>query len=175
MLYLSTGAVINETVNELVVICSIGIGIVAGLRSMTAPAIVSWAAYLGWLHAADGPFSFVASWPIVALLTVWAVFELVLDKTSKIGNRTGLVGVVFRVVTSTFSAAVLSKAAGAGSATGMVFGLVGGMIGTFGGYYLRRECVRNTSLSDLPVAIAEDIIAIGLGVACAYFAAGPGR
>ena len=25
------------------------IGVVAGLRTMTAPAAVSWAAYLGWL------------------------------------------------------------------------------------------------------------------------------
>jgi uncharacterized membrane protein len=25
-------------------------GVVAGLRSMTAPAVVSWAARLGWLH-----------------------------------------------------------------------------------------------------------------------------
>ena len=26
-----------------------GIGVVAGLRSMTAPAIVAWAAHLGWI------------------------------------------------------------------------------------------------------------------------------
>ena len=29
------------------------IGVVAGLRAMTAPAAVSWAAYLGWLPLAD--------------------------------------------------------------------------------------------------------------------------
>ena len=26
-----------------------GIGVVAGLRALTAPAVVSWASYLGWL------------------------------------------------------------------------------------------------------------------------------
>jgi uncharacterized membrane protein len=36
---------------------AIGIGIVAGLRAMTAPAAVSWAAHLGWLHLAGTPLS----------------------------------------------------------------------------------------------------------------------
>jgi len=156
--------------NDVVLICSLGIGIVAGLRSMTAPAVVSWAGYVGWLSVAAGPFSFISTIPASVILTPWALFELVIDKTSKIGNRTGIVGVIFRIVTSSFSGAVISSAANAGLVTGAVAGLAGGMIGTFGGYHLRRACVRKTSFSDLPVAVAEDIIAIGLGIACVYFA-----
>ncbi len=156
--------------NEVVLICCLGIGVVAGLRSMTAPATVSWAGYVGWLPVAAGPFWFISWWPVVALLTAWALFELVLDKTTKIGNRTGIVGLIFRIITSSFSGAVISNAAGAGIVLGLIAGLVGGMIGTYGGYHLRRACVSKTSLSDLPVAIAEDLIAIGLGVVCVYFA-----
>ena len=33
----------------MIYLLSLSIGIVAGLRAMTAPAAVSWAAYLGWL------------------------------------------------------------------------------------------------------------------------------
>ena len=33
-----------------VLVLAILIGIIAGLRSMTAPAVVSWAARLGWIH-----------------------------------------------------------------------------------------------------------------------------
>lgn len=154
--------------NEVVLVCCLGIGIAAGLRSMTPPAVVSWAGYVGWLPITAGPFWVISWWPVVVLLTAWALFELVLDKTTKIGNRTGTVGLIFRIITSSFSGAVVSSAAGAGIGLGIVAGLVGGMIGTYGGYHLRRACVSKTSLSDLPVAIAEDIIAIGLGVVCVY-------
>jgi uncharacterized membrane protein len=156
-------------VNELILACSLGIGVVAGLRSMTAPAVVSWAAYVGWLNVATGPFWFTASIPVVVLLTAWALFELVIDKTSKIGNRTELFGLIFRIVTSSLSGAVISSAAGIGAVMGMSAGLVGGMLGTYGGYNLRKVCVRNTSFGDLPVACVEDTVAICLGVTCVYF------
>lgn len=156
--------------NQTVLIWCLGIGIVAGLRSMTAPAVVSWAGFVGWLSVAVGPFWWVASLPAVVILTPWALFELVIDKTSKIGNRTGSVGLIFRIVTSSFAGAVISNSAGAGAAIGAITGLVGGMIGTYGGYFLRRACVQKTAISDLPVAIAEDLVAIGLGVVCVYFA-----
>ena len=158
--------------NEVILICSFGIGIVAGLRSMTAPAVVSWTGHVGWLGLSNGPFWFMATVPAVLILTPWSLFELVIDKTSKIGNRTELLGLGFRIVTSSFSGAAVSSAAGADLAIGMVSGLFGGMIGTFGGYYLRRACVRNSTLGDLPIAIGEDIIAIGLGAGCVYIAGG---
>lgn len=156
--------------NEVVLICSLGIGIAAGLRSMTPPAVVSWAGYIGWLSVSAGPFWFISSLPSVVLLTAWAIFELVLDKTTKIGNRTGLVGLIFRIITSSFSGAVVSSAAGAGIMPGIITGLAGGMIGTYGGYHLRRACVRKMSFSDFSVAIAEDIAAVGIGVLCVYAA-----
>jgi uncharacterized membrane protein len=34
-------------------------GLVAGLRSMTAPAVVSWAARRGWLSLQGSPFAFL--------------------------------------------------------------------------------------------------------------------
>lgn len=107
--------------------------------------------------------------PAVVILTAWALFELVLDKTSKIGRRTEPLGLIFRIVTSGLSGAVVSSAVGAGIVTGMAFGLVGGMIGTFGGYHLRAACVRKTPFGDTPVALCEDVVAIGLAVACVLF------
>jgi uncharacterized membrane protein len=38
---------------------AVGIGIVAGLRALTAPAAVSWAARLGWLNPHDSLLSFM--------------------------------------------------------------------------------------------------------------------
>ncbi|MEX2296933.1 MAG: hypothetical protein WD715_05935 [Dongiaceae bacterium] len=39
---------------DFIIAFSFLIGLIAGLRTMTAPAAVSWAAYLGWLPLDDG-------------------------------------------------------------------------------------------------------------------------
>ena len=39
----------------LTVLLVFSIGVVAGLRSLTAPAVVAWAAYLGWLNLHGSP------------------------------------------------------------------------------------------------------------------------
>jgi uncharacterized membrane protein len=150
--------------NERVLICSFGIGFVAGLRSMTAPALVSWAAYLGWLDLSTGPFYFLSFQPVIILLTLWALFELVLDKTDKLGSRTGPLGLIFRIVTGSLSGAAVYSGAGGALTLGAIIGLAGAMIGTFGGYYSRRAIVERSSLSDFKVAIVEDIVAVTLGL-----------
>ena len=35
---------------SLVLLLAFLIGVVCGLRSLTAPAVVAWAAHLGWIH-----------------------------------------------------------------------------------------------------------------------------
>src|SRR3982751_188689 len=115
--------------NEQVLICSFGIGFVAGLRSMTAPACVSWAAYLGWIHLANSPLYFLSFQSVAVLLTVWALFELVLDKTDKIGNRTGALGLIFRIVTGSVSGAAVYVGSGGSLPFGAFVGLAGAMGG----------------------------------------------
>jgi len=44
-----------------VFVLAIGIGIVAGLRSLTPPAVVAWAAHLGWLNLNNSPLAFMGS------------------------------------------------------------------------------------------------------------------
>ena len=74
-----------------VFILAIGIGIVAGLRSLTAPALVAWAAYLGWLNLQASPFAFMGSTTAVAIFSVLALGELVADKLPKAPQRRLLV------------------------------------------------------------------------------------
>jgi uncharacterized membrane protein len=58
-------------------------GIVAGLRAFTAPAVVSWAAFLDWLHL-DGTWALWMGNSIsVGLLTVLLVVELITDQLPK--------------------------------------------------------------------------------------------
>jgi len=56
-----------------------GVGVAAGLRSLSPPAVVAWAAHLGWLNLSDSPLRFMASTIAVVIFSLLAVFELIAD------------------------------------------------------------------------------------------------
>jgi uncharacterized membrane protein len=141
---------------------AIGIGIVAGLRSLTAPAIVSWGAHLGWINLHDSPMSFMGSPIAVGIFTRLAIVELVSDKLPKTPARTAPVGLIARVIMGGLSGACLYAAGAASPIPGAVFGIIGALIGTFAGYHIRRALVTKLNVKDILIAIPEDIIAIVL-------------
>src|SRR5229473_1187718 len=53
------------------------IGVVAGLRSLTAPAAVAWAAHRNWMNLHNTPLSFMGSTAAVVIFTLLAVVALV--------------------------------------------------------------------------------------------------
>jgi len=55
------------------------IGVIAGLRAMTAPAAMSWAARLGFLHLDTTPLAFLGYAATPYIVTLLAVVELVTD------------------------------------------------------------------------------------------------
>ena len=57
----------------MIYLLSLSIGIVAGLRAMTAPAAVSWAAYLGWLKLDESILAFMGYTWTPWIITVLAV------------------------------------------------------------------------------------------------------
>ncbi len=63
------------------------IGVIAGLRSLTAPAVVSWAAYLGWFNVQDTWAAFLGHTASVYIFTALALVELVSDKLPKTPSR----------------------------------------------------------------------------------------
>ena len=66
---------------------ALALGMVAGLRSMTAPAAVSWAAYLGWIKLEGTWFAFFGFRFTPYILTFMAVGELIGDKLSFTPSR----------------------------------------------------------------------------------------
>src|SRR4051794_5365412 len=136
------------------------IGVVAGLRSMTPPAAVSWAARLGWLHSENTPLAFLGFAATPYILSLFAIAELVSDKLPKTPSRKTLVPFTARIVTGAFSGAALG-APGGSLAGGLVAGALGGMAGTLAGYEFRSRLVEATGGKDLPIALLEDAIAIG--------------
>ncbi len=145
------------------------IGIVAGLRAFTAPALVSWAAHLGWIHLEGTPLAFMGSKIAVVVLTILALVEYVTDQLPKTPARTVPSQLIARIITGGLSGACLGLAGGASLAVGACMGIIGALIGTYGGYYARKGLVSGLKVKDIVIAIPEDLIAIGF----AYFLVSP--
>ena len=115
----------------------LGIGIVAGLRSLTAPAVVAWGAHLNWLNLHGSPLAFIGSTAAVAILSVLAIGELIADKLPMIPKRTATAPLMARVVTGGLCGACLCAAVGQSLVAGALLGGIGGVVGAFLGYNVR--------------------------------------
>ena len=141
-----------------------GIGVVAGLRSMTAPAVVVWAVHLGWINLSGSPLAFLGSAWAVGIFTVAALGEFVADKLPTTPARTAAVGLTARIVIGLLTGASLGVAGGASYWLGALIGAIGAIAGAFGGYQARVRLVRGLHVPDAAIAIPEDLVAIGLGL-----------
>jgi uncharacterized membrane protein len=146
--------------SNLVLALALGIGVIAGLRALSAPATVSWAAHLGWIQLAGSHLSWMSSIITVAIFTLAAIGEIVNDKLPKTPPRTAPPSIVIRMVTGAFAAATLSVGTGGPLWIGALLGAIGALIGTFGGYYVRTGVVKALHSPDWPIALIEDAVAI---------------
>jgi uncharacterized membrane protein len=134
-------------------------GAVAGLRSMTAPGAVSWAARSGRLHLADTPLAFFGLAATPYVLSVLAIVELVNDKLPRTSSRKAPVPFAARIVMGALCGwALAGHESPAGTAA---TGALGAVAGTVGGYEFRTRLVKATGGKDLPIALLEDAVAIG--------------
>jgi uncharacterized membrane protein len=155
--------------HAVVVLLALLVGVVAGSRAFTAPAVISWAGFLGWIDLGDKWSWWMAHPVAVAVFSVLALGELVTDQLPKTPARTTPPQFIARLITGGFAGAVL------GSAwhytwTALGAGVVGAALGTLGFYHARRRLVAATGGRDLPVALVEDVIAIGGGFLIGYLA-----
>ena len=135
------------------------VGVIAGLRAMTAPAAVSWAAHLGILHLASTPLAFLGATLTPYILTVAALGELVTDQLPKTPSRKVPVQFGTRIVTGGLSGAAIGASGGA-LVAGLVCGVIGAVIGSLGGAEARGRLARAFG-KDLPAALLEDAVAVG--------------
>jgi uncharacterized membrane protein len=140
------------------------LGYVDGLRSLTAPAIVCWAAHLGWLHFAGTKLAFIDHRPTLIVFTLLAIIELVLDKLPNTPSRTAPVGLTARIVLGGASGLALATGVGISAPVAGVIASIGAIAGAFAGYHIRRAIVFKAHVPDLVAALAEDAIAIAGGL-----------
>ena len=147
-----------------IALLAFGIGVVAGLRSLTAPAVVAWAAHLGWINLQGSSLAFMASIWAVGIFTVLAVVELITDQLPATPARTAAVPLTARIVMGLLTGACLGVAGGASLFLGALLGAVGALAGAFGGYKARVGLLRALRTPDYTIAIPEDLVAIALGL-----------
>lgn len=149
------------------------IGVVAGLRALTAPAAVAIGAVLAWIYFEGTTFAFMASPIALAIFIALAVAELISDKLPRTPSRLVPPQFALRVLAGAFAGAVLAVAPTGQTITAIVLGLlaggVGAVIGTLGGARLRAVLARALG-ADRPAALTEDALAILGGLLIVYLA-----
>jgi uncharacterized membrane protein len=123
------------------------IGVVAGLRTITALAAVGWAAYFGRVRLEGTWLAFLGYAWTRYILSALAIAELVSDQLPKTPSRKVPMQFCARIVTE----ALCGTALGASGETwigGLVAGAIGAVAATLGGYEFRTRFVAATGGRD---------------------------
>jgi uncharacterized membrane protein len=145
-----------------IIVLAFLIGVVAGLRALTAPAAVSWAARLGLLPLQGISLAFLGYAATPYIFTLLAIGELINDKLPKTPSRKTPPQFITRIITGAFSGAAVG-AARQSLTIGLIAGAIGAVAGTLGGSAVRTK-LAETFGKDLPAALLEDAVAIILAI-----------
>ncbi|QDK82381.1 DUF4126 family protein [Spirosoma sp. KCTC 42546] len=141
------------------------IGVVAGMRSMLAPALVSYKLS----HTSPEPLTqsklhFLVSPKATMALELMAGGELIGDKLPSAPDRTGQPQLWGRIASGAMCGAALTEADKQPIAYGAVLGAVGAAVGSFAFFHLRHWLTHEKDIPDPIIALAEDALAIGVGL-----------
>jgi uncharacterized membrane protein len=133
------------------------LGVVAGLRTFTAPAAVSWAAALGALPLERTWLAFLGNRITAWVITALALVELVVDQLPRTPSRRVPWQFAGRIVSGAICGAAVAMAAS--WPIGLALGVVGAIVGTLGGSKIRASLAR-AFRRDAPAGLLEDGVAI---------------
>jgi len=134
------------------------IGIIAGLRAMTAPAAVAWGAALGWFDVSQTELAFMGYKWTPWIFTVLAAVELITDQLPTTPSRKVPMQFGARIIMGALTGATIG-ASGGSLVGGLIAGVVGAAVGTLGGAAARGRLAAIFG-KDTPAALIEDAVAI---------------
>jgi uncharacterized membrane protein len=150
-------------------VLALGIGAVAGLRALTAPAVLAWGVKLRWIRLRNSPLAAILSAKASKRITDLAMSELIADKLPFTPSRLKAGPLASRIVSGAVCGATIYGVAEKPLAEGAVLGGVGAIAGAYAGYYTRRRL--SGDMPNLGIAILEDALAIGGGIVIIALAA----
>ena len=146
----------------MLLLCAFLVGFVAGLRSMLAPAVVSWAARLGLLSVDRTYVALMDSRITVAVFTVLAACELIVDTLPATPSRKQPLPFAIRIMCGALVGATVG-APGGKLIVGAILGAIGAVAGTLGGAAVRAKLAAAFH-RDFPAAIVEDVAALAIAI-----------
>lgn len=146
----------------MIVVLALLIGIVAGLRALTAPAAAAWGAALMVYDVSQSSLFFMGYHWTAWIFTLLACIELVTDQLPTTPSRKVPIQFSARILMGALSGGTLAASQDL-LAAGIGLGAVGAVIGTLSGYRLRQSMARSFG-SDRPAAFVEDSVAIVLAL-----------
>jgi uncharacterized membrane protein len=145
---------------------TIGLGAIAGIRSMSAPALLSnELSKLPTSQLAFSPLHYLQSDTVSKGLKLMAVTEMVGDKIPGIPDRISPPSLLFRAASGAVVGAALYVANKDKAIKGAVLGAVSAVAATFGSFYLRKLVSEHTNFPDSFSGSIEDALMIGSGLA----------
>lgn len=139
------------------------LGVVAGMRTFAAPAIVG--RHFSQQRSDeldDSPIGFIAGDSFQTLIKVAAAGELVADKCSFIGNRTDIGPLAARAVSGAICGAAIFTSENEQPALGALIGAASALASAQACFQLRHNLTA-AGIPDRITAAAEDALAITVG------------
>ena len=140
------------------------LGIIAGSRTFTPPAMIAVAAHLKWIYLQHTILSFMGWLFALIIISILCVSELVVDKLPGTPSRKMPGPFIARVLSGAFAGFALSLATNHSVVAAVIIGGIGAAVGTLVGYELRTSLVKMLNVPDFVIALLEDAIAIGGGL-----------
>jgi uncharacterized membrane protein len=134
------------------------IGVVAGLRTFTPLAAVSWAAFAGAFRLDSTWLGFLGSRITPWILTALAIIELVADQLPRTPSRKTLGQFAARIASGAVCGAAVATTKGSWE-IGLAIGIIGAILGTLVGAGVRTS-LAHAFRRDRPAAFVEDAVAV---------------
>ena len=151
-----------ERVRRDKLLVTVGFGVLAGMRSMTAPALLGYHLAQRPSEAPDGHPRHIASPWVAGGFGLLAAGEIVADKLPGMPERISPPVLLSRVVSGALTGAAVAAPGREVSVGRAVMGATAAVVSSFAFYTLRRWATRHLGISPLVAGLAEDVLALGL-------------
>ncbi len=140
---------------------TLGLGAIAGMRSVAAPAILSRSVVEGRVGSLEAtPFAAFGSPRVSMALRVMEIGELVVDKLPIAPSRTSPPPLLARAASGALVGAALFASGGRRAVMGGAMGAVSAMAAAYAAERLRVQITQRLGLPNAVAGLLEDVIAL---------------